>query len=395
MNKFVYKTGRLVAKAIDSIYLKTKVIRNELDGHEGSALILSNHEMSLDFIALYAKVKRPINFVISQSFYNTLPIQGLLDKIDAIPKQQFKTTRSSLVKMKNVIKNGGLLSLFPAGLMTEDGLSTTIPESTAKFIKWLDADVFFARNYKTYFINPKWSKGLKKTHTKLDIYKGISREELKTLSDDEITKRMKDALDFNAYKEMEEDKTIVKGINNLSGLEGVLYKCPKCHKDFSIKTFDNKIYCDSCGYEEYSDEYGILHQENEGDIVFKYPYEWSKYIKDSLEKEVDINTLNMEFNTSIQTLNSKKHKYETNGKGKVIITKEEIKLIGTINNIETELSFSLYNVPLLPFKPGVHIELQDQLNSYRLILDEPLNVMKIINLIKIIYEKGVNNERNS
>lgn len=103
----------------------------------------------------------------------------------------------------------------------------------------------------------------------------------------------------------------------------------------------------------------------------------------------------MEFDTSIQTLNSKKHKYETNGKGKVIITKEEIKLIGTINNIEKELSFSLYNVPLLPFKPGVHIELQDQLNSYRLILDEPLNVMKIINLIKIIYEKGVNNERNS
>ena len=60
--------------------------------------------------------------------------------------------------MKEVVDNNMPLTIYPAGLMSEQGIATPIPDSTGKFLKWLKQDVYIAKIRGTYLTKPKWSK---------------------------------------------------------------------------------------------------------------------------------------------------------------------------------------------------------------------------------------------
>ena len=136
-NIFVYSLFFLICKVLATFKFKLKVIRNELKKKKGPCVIIANHEASIDFINLTAAVKRRINYVISNSFYQTLGIKSLLNACGVIPKQQFQTAITDLKKMKEVVQNNGTLTIYPAGLMTENGVSTIIPGSSGKLLKFL------------------------------------------------------------------------------------------------------------------------------------------------------------------------------------------------------------------------------------------------------------------
>ena len=93
------------------------------------------------------------------AFFQTIPVPGVMPRLGLIPKQQFQTNLADLRKMKKVIDNGGILVIYPAGLMSEAGTSTPIPVATYQFLKWLGADIYMAKNIGTYFSMPKWRKG--------------------------------------------------------------------------------------------------------------------------------------------------------------------------------------------------------------------------------------------
>ena len=77
--------------------------------------------------------------------------------------------------MKAVVEEKGILVIYPAGLMCEDGLSTPIPNATFRFLQWMHADVYMAKTYGTYFCTPKWSKKRRRGRTYLDVYNSLIR----------------------------------------------------------------------------------------------------------------------------------------------------------------------------------------------------------------------------
>ena len=199
----LYRAAQLVAAGFAATVFKRKYIRNEIRNAQGPYVVIANHQAAYDFAGLIGATKRPLTFVISNSFYNSLPITGILRKLGVIPKQQFQTTVSDMRRIKAVIENGESLVIYPAGLMCEDGISTPIPQATYKFLKWLDADVYVARASGTYFTMPKWTKGFRPGRTYMDIYKLFDRNELKKLSVGEIKERTDGAILFDAYREQE------------------------------------------------------------------------------------------------------------------------------------------------------------------------------------------------
>ena len=78
--------------------------RNEIKGKKGPFVIIANHQAALDFVNLIGASQRLMTFVVSDSFYNTLPVKGIMTKIKVIPKQQFQTTVTDLKKMKTAIE---------------------------------------------------------------------------------------------------------------------------------------------------------------------------------------------------------------------------------------------------------------------------------------------------
>lgn len=383
-----YRFAQAVCWLVSKIIYRNKVLRNEIKDQDGPFVVIANHQTALDFVNLICATARPMSFVISRSFFTTLPIKGYLNKMGVIPKQQFQTTVKDMKQMKSVIDNGQPLVIYPAGLMCEDGLSTPIPSATYKFLKWLSVDVYVARSYGSYFVMPKWTGGLRPGRTYIDIYKLFSKEELQTISMDRLKSATDEALLFDAYREQEQ--YLSKYINNdkLSGLENVLYKCPYCGSEYSIVSQPaNALTCTECGYTEVSDSYALLHNEKCIGPEIRYVSDWSQWIFQELKTAVQQEPgYSLSANTKFQLVNNKASKFVDAGDGELKLSASGFELSGTLSGQPFQLTVPVGGIPTLPFSPGKYLEIQNGMDIYRCMLENGRLVMKFINLVKIFYE---------
>ena len=385
---FFYKVAQTVSWAASKIIFKRKYIRNEIKNIKGPFAVIANHEAALDFVNLICARKRPMSFVISKSFYNSLPVKGIMTKIGVIPKQQFQTSPTDLKKIKAVIDAGEGIVIYPAGLMSEDGLSTPIPEATYKFIKWLGADIYGAKVSGTYFAMPKWAKGLRPGKTTIDIYKMFSKEELEKADIETIKEKANKVILFDAYKDQEELRFRYKNNDNVEGLQNVLYICPHCKKEFTIGVKNkNTLFCSHCGYEEESDEYGFLHNKKGIGKEIRYVSDWSRFCYNTLKEQIEngeIKSLSSE--AEFKMIDDKKDKFVSVGSGKITLSKEGFLIEGNISGKEISFTAPIKGIPSLPFSPGKHLEVQCGKDIYRCLLSDGKEVIKFINMVKIFHE---------
>ena len=73
----LYRAAQLVAAGFAATVFKRKYIRNEIRNAQGPYVVIANHQAAYDFAGLIGATKRPLTFVISNSFYNSLPIIGI------------------------------------------------------------------------------------------------------------------------------------------------------------------------------------------------------------------------------------------------------------------------------------------------------------------------------
>ena len=393
---FHYRIAQAVCCLVSMLIFRCRTLRNEIKGIKGPFVVIANHQCALDFVNLIGKTSQPMNFVISRSFYSTLPIKGYLQKMGVIPKQQFQTTVSDMKRMKSVIDNDGRLVIYPAGLMCEDGLSTPIPTATYKFLKWLKVDVYVARSYGSYFVMPKWTGGIRPGRTYIDIYKLLSKEELEEISIDELRRRTDDALLFDAYREQEDMMVKYANSTNLSGIENVLYICPNCGAEHTMTVEnDSRLRCTACGYAQTADEYGFLHNAGPGEEI-RYISNWSRRIY-AQEKQFlrDHPEFSLSSRVRIRMVDEKKNKFMDAGEGILTLSSEGFHLLGTIHDTEVDLNIPTCAIPALPFSPGKHLEIQDGSAIYRCLPEDGRLVMKFINMIKINYALRSENPEKS
>ena len=382
-----YRIAQAASLLVSAVIFRKKQLRNEIKGVHGPFVVIANHGAALDFVNLIGAASRPMSFVISNSFYSTLPIKGFLDKMGVLPKQQFQTTADDLKRMKAVIQNGQPLVIYPAGLMCEDGLSTPIPVATYKFLKWLDADVYVARSQGSYFVMPKWSKGMRRGKTTMDIYRLFTREELAAASLETVKEKTDEAIVFDSYREQEQLQIPYRKGDDLSGLEHVLYQCPHCGEEYAMAAEGSRLYCRSCGTAHTADTMGFLHKAEGPGEEIRYVSDWSHRIFDTLKAQYRQGTAApMTAETSIHMVDPEKNKFLEAGSGTVTLDGDKFLLEGTLKGEPFCLSVSVAGVPTLPFSPGKYFELQHGKTIYRCVLKDGRPVMKFINTVKLQFQ---------
>ena len=386
-NLLIYRATQAVSTVFAACVFKRKILRNEIKDAKGPFLVIANHQAAYDFVNLIGICHRPMSFVISNSFYQSLPIKGILNKLGVIPKQQFQTNVSDLKKIRAVIQAGEPEVIYPAGLMCEDGLSTPIPVATCKLLKWLGVDVYMAKTCGTYFAMPKWTSGFRPGKTTLDVYKLFSKEDLAGMDISEIREKTQQALLFDAYREQENNPEKYWGGKDLQGLEHVLYQCPHCGKEFAMEVRDgDRLCCTVCGYEQQSDEYGFLHNVGAGQEI-RYVSDWSRLIYERLKEKILSGQLTeLRCGTKIQMIDYARKKFVEVGQGTLTLTQEQFVIDAQIRGEKTVLTVPIAGVPSLPFTPGKFLEVQQGSDIYRCVLEDGKLVMKFINMVKIFYE---------
>lgn len=387
-SKLHYRIAQGVCWVVSKTIFRNKVLRNEIKGQDGPFVVIANHQCAYDFVNLICATKRPMSFVISKSFFSSLPIKGFLEKMGVIPKQQFQTTVNDMKQMKSVIDNGQALVIYPAGLMCEDGLSTPIPGATYKFLKWLGVDVYVARSYGSYFVMPKWTSGMRPGRTFIDIYKLIDKDDLANMDVQTIQKLTDDALLYDAYREQESNPQRYAKNDDISGIEDVLYQCPHCGDEFAMTVLEgHTLFCHACGYETRSDTYGFLQKKSDMGPDIRYISVWSRKIHDDLKQKMQQEpAISLSADCTFRMICSEKPKFVDVGCGNITLHNGSFRITGTIHGEAVDTTVSVCNVPTLPFSPGKYLEIQDGSNIYRCVLDDGRLVMKFINMIKIFYE---------
>lgn len=383
-----YKFAQIVSWFVANFIFRRKFIRNEIKDKKGPFVVIANHEAVLDFVNLIGATKRPMSFVISSAFFNTLPLKKFMTKMGVIPKAQFQTSMKDLRQMVSVIKNEGSIAIYPAGLMCEDGLSTPIPQATYKFLKLLNVDVYVAKTTGTYFVMPKWAEGISPGRTYMDIYKLFSKEELAEADEATIKVKTDEALLFDAYREQEQYLAKYKSNRVLSGLENVLYMCPYCKTEFSMQVKDkNVLQCSECGLTYSSDIYGFLHKESCFGPDMRYVSDWSRLIHEDMKSKIEEGLVqSFTAKTKIRMINFEKNKFIEVGSGTISLSTEELRIDGIVKEETINLAIPTAHFPTLPFKPGKHLDIQHNSDIYRCVLEDGRLAMKFIHMIKSIHE---------
>ena len=387
-SKLHYRIAQAACWVVSKVIFGNKVIRNEIRGKQGPFVVIANHECAYDFANLICATGRPMSFVISRSFFSSLPIKGFLEKMGVIPKQQFQTTVHDMKTMKSVIDHGAPLVIYPAGLMCEDGLSTPIPGATYKFLKWLGVDVYVARTTGSYFVMPKWTSGMRPGRTSIDIYKLFPAHELAQTSVEDVKKAVENALLFDAYREQENSPKRFAHNDDLRGLEHVLYVCPHCGKEFTISVENkNTLRCCHCGYTQQGDKYGFLHKISNVGEEIRYVSDWSRLIfrrtKDQLRIEPEAS---LSADCTFRMISDQQNKFVDVGQGAITLSRAGFHITGTIRSQEVDFTAPVGNIPTLPFSPGKYLEIQHGNDIYRCVLEDGRLVMKFINMVKIFFE---------
>lgn len=385
-NPVIYALMKLCCGWVSRVRFGAKFLRNELRGKRGPIVVIANHEAALDFVNMVRATSKKINIVASNSFYQTLPIKRFMDMVGVIPKQQFQTTLSDMRAMKSVVENEGILGIYPAGLMCEDGLSTPIPEATYAFLQWMRSDIYVIRSYGTYFCTPKWSPKRRKGKTLIDAYRLFTKEELAGLEVSEIKRRTEEALCFDAYRENERLGIEYRGGDNIEGLENVLYVCPHCGREFTMRVRDtNTIYCTECGFAEVSDRRGILTKVSEVGEEVRYVSDWASMIFNrEAERIARGEDITLDFEADIQTVSKRLKRFVKIAEGRVVLSPESI-VIHTGGLVPVDVKVPTSSFPSLPFSPGKYIEVQDGDNIYRCVFHDGKMAMKYINVLKALH----------
>jgi len=382
-----YRIAQAASLLVSALVFRRKLLRNEIKGLCGPFVVIANHGAALDFVNLIGATSQPMSFVISNSFYSTLPIRRFLDKLGVLPKQQFQTTLSDMKRCKAVVDAGEPLVIYPAGLMCEDGISTPIPGATYKFLKWLNVDVYVARTKGAYFVMPKWSGKMRPGRTEMDVYKLFSKEELKALPLEEVKKRTDEALLFDAYREQETLRAVYSGGDNIRGLENVLYVCPHCGGEFTVNSVGKRaLRCSACGFAVKSDRYGFLRETSAFGTGLRYVSDWSRKIFNAqLERLRTGKEQMLSSPIRIHMIDRGEQKFRQAGTGVLTLTAEGFTIRGMLRGKPLEFAQSIAGIPTLPFKPGRHLEIQQGQEIYRCLPKEGRLVMKFINMVKGFY----------
>ena len=129
----------------------------------------------------------------------------------------------------------------------------------------------------------------------------FSPEDLEQMSLSEINSRLKEAFYYNDYEYQINNNIRIKGADRAKNLHKVLYRCPHCLTDFSMKSENNNIFCEKCNHSYYVDEYSRL-QEVNGQTIFNFIPDWFEWQRKEVRKEIDSGNYDWTLEVNIDSL---------------------------------------------------------------------------------------------
>ena len=255
---------------------------------EGPIIVIANHESFLDpMVTSRLTHGRKVNFVCGEFLFRRRFWNYAFKKGGAIPKKQFAVDTGAVKAMMKVMKRDGVLVIYPEATRHVDGHSVdTFDDGVAKLAKKAGASIFVQHIHGAYMALPRWSPKVSIRRGKItsEFVRVISREEVASLSVEQLDRLIKDSIDYDENKWVRENKMQYRGRNLADGLADIAYRCRCCGRDFTTKwNGGDQMICSGCGaLYTYRPDGVITYDDGSCDL-----HEWAEWEKEELAKELD------------------------------------------------------------------------------------------------------------
>ena len=380
-NRVVYYLGFGVLRAYFRLFVGTK-FRFDRSGladlKSGPALIIAPHISGIDFITVGIACKKYTpTFVLSEHLFAKPLIRFILTNLGhVISKKMFCADAGTIMGIMRAKAEGNVIVLFPEGRMNAVAHTLPITPGTAELIKRLEIPVYCVIGNGAALADPKWYRGLRAGLVDVKTSKVFSAEELKSLSADEISKRVDGAIYHDDEKAMAGERYPAK--DTVKGLDRVLYKCPECRAEFRLKAENCAVICKACGFmTELTDSYRFTNGKM-GSIN-----DWFYWQIDELdlggvmESDIKIGAVgpdhNMDFNA---------------GSGHLRLDRERLTLTGSFFGEPIDYSMELEQLGGTPYTPNREFDIYYKKKLLYLQPPDPRSVVKWVTFIdKAVAEK--------
>ncbi|MBE5731165.1 MAG: 1-acyl-sn-glycerol-3-phosphate acyltransferase [Clostridiales bacterium] len=300
---------------------KLKINKEGMEGLKPPYLLLCNHQSFYDLRLMQRAIfPRRANYVAAIDAF-ALHNQYIMRGLGCIAKRKFLAMDLSLIRnMKyslNKLKN--ICVLYPEARFTLDGKRSYIPQSVGKLCKTLGVPVVTLNMHGCFVANPQFSqKKYKHVPFRAEMKHAVTKEELSTLSAEQINERLIANLTYDEYDYQKENNIRIKDKNRARGLGSLLYQCPACKAEHVMTASGTILRCGSCGKAYEYTELGEM-RALAGETEFSHIPDWFDWQRENVRREVEAGTYRFEDEVDVHTLPNGKRYYK-HGKGKVVHT---------------------------------------------------------------------------
>ena len=348
-----------------------------LENIEGPFVLLSNHPSFYDVYFATTKIyPKRAAFILNRYYFRNKFMRFFFNQIGTIPKKLFSPDFETIRRTLKTIKSGFPIFMCPEGRLGLDGTNYYSTKETGKFIKQLKLPIVIININGAYISKPKWRKHRIKSNVYVKVTKMLSKEEVLDLTVEEINDIINQGIAYNEFNYIKENNLTFKDKKKAEGLENVLYRCPKCHQEYTLSSKGNTISC-NCGFnltikEDYhfeDNEYGLTNI-----------HDWYELIKQEERKHLD--NINLECEVKVKKFNIDNKKLDEKGSGVCKLDNDKFTFEGNLKvksfSIDLEIlrtfAFSCgeqfecyYNDELYYFYP---VKNPQQCAKWALIMDE-------------------------
>ena len=254
--------------------------------------------------------------------------------------------------------------MMPEARLSTVGKFEGIQPTTYKFIKKMGVNVYGMKIDGSFLSNPKWGDGIRaKSVVNARLTLIASKEDIAEISEEELKNAINETIRYDDFEWIKNHPEITYNSKTLAeGLENVLFVCPHCKKQFTIKTKGRAVYCEHCGFKrELGDNYYFTEQ-----TPFKHFGEWYEYQREVVNSEV-LQNENYSYSDRV-VLKHQSYDGETllrvAGEGVCTLNKDGLTYVGSQDGEQVEKHFKLSVVYRILFGAGENFEVYDGKQIY-------------------------------
>jgi 1-acyl-sn-glycerol-3-phosphate acyltransferase/DNA-directed RNA polymerase subunit RPC12/RpoP len=388
-NAFLYYGVCFFAGLYFRWVLGLRVDHSAIKGIKPPFFVVAGHTSWLDFCTVsIALFPRRMNYIGAYNFFRDPVLKFLLGLMGVIPKNQFTRDDQAILKTKYAISCNRIVAIFPHGCLSNEGRPGGFAApSIAKLIKTFKIPVVAVQINGGYLTRPRWTKRTRRGRMDATVTRLFTSEELSTLSADVIYNRLIDAITFDDYRWQRKHNVTFRGSHLAEGAEYVLYKCPKCNTEFSLRSSGNKLFCLGCDYEAIVNSKLFFEPGKNNSLVYDGFDNWYDFQQESLLNEIHDPDFRITTATSLQWNEPGKYGYQDMGHGTLSLTREAVIYEGEVFEKTDKLYFDMKDILMVPFAAGEYFEIANGSDIRRFVLDDVRMMMKWVLAIRLIRDE--------